>query len=109
LHPRDLAALISEQMRRPEKAGQVANVSGGTANSMSLAQLSRWCAGRFGPRQIASDPTGRRFDVPWLVLDSARAEADWKWRPETKLEQILEEIAVHAEQHPEWLDISSDA
>ena len=109
LHPRDLAALMALQMRHPEKAGRVLNVGGGPANSLSLAQLSDWCASRFGRVEIKSDPVPRRYDVPWLVLDPARAAAEWNWRPATKLEGILDEIAGHAEQHPEWLDLSNGA
>jgi CDP-paratose 2-epimerase len=107
LHPRDLAALIAMQLRHPEKAGRVLNVGGGPANSLSLAQLSDWCAARFGRVEIKSDPVPRRYDVPWLVLDPARAAAEWNWRPATKLEGILDEIAGHAELHPEWLDLSN--
>ncbi len=107
LHPRDLAALIARQLRHPEKAGRVLNVSGGPANSLSLAQLSNWCATRFGRLEVQGDPVLRRYDVPWLVLDPARAVAEWNWQPETKLEGILGEIATHAEQHPEWLELSA--
>lgn len=106
LHPADLADLIERQLVHPEKAGGIVNVSGGRKNSMSLAQLSRWCKERFGDHRIGSEPTGRRFDVPWIVLDSARAEAEWQWQPSKRLEDILEEIARHAEQNPGWLEIS---
>ncbi len=106
LHPRDLASLIALQMRQPEKSGRVLNVAGGPDNSLSLAQLSDWCASRFGRREIKGDPALRRYDVPWLVLDPARAAAEWDWHPATKLESILDEIAVHAEHHSEWLDLS---
>lgn len=108
LHPRDLSALVALQLQQPAKAGKVLNVSGGAANSISLAQLSQWCAQRFGPHEITGDPAIRPYDVPWLVLDSARAAADWNWHPATGLESILEEIARHAEEHPGWLDLSSD-
>jgi CDP-paratose 2-epimerase len=108
LHPRDLAALLAVQMRAPEKAGTVLNVSGGLDNSISLANLSGWCEKRFGPHPISNDPAVRKYDVPWLVLDSGRAEKEWNWRPKTKLENILEEIAEHAEKNPRWLDLSSD-
>ena len=51
---------------------------GGVANSMSLAQLSAWCATHFGPREIATDPNPRPFDIPWMVLDTARAAKEWR-------------------------------
>jgi CDP-paratose 2-epimerase len=106
LHPRDLASLVAMQISHPEKAGKTLNVGGGRRNSLSLAQMSEWCAARFGPHQVQPEPTPRRYDVPWLVLDSRRAEAEWNWRPATTFESILNEIAEHAERHPEWLDLS---
>jgi CDP-paratose 2-epimerase len=106
LHPRDLASLVAMQIQHPEKGTRVLNVSGGMANSISLARLSDWCGRRFGSHQVTSDPVSRPYDVPWLVLDSALAESDWNWRPATSLEAVLSEIADHAEQHPSWLDLS---
>jgi len=108
LHPRDLASLMLMQMRSPEKSGGVLNVSGGIANSMSLAQLTDWAAARFGQAQVGSAPAPRQYDVPWLVLDSSKAEREWNWRPTTKLEAVLQEIAQHAEEHPEWLELVAD-
>jgi CDP-paratose 2-epimerase len=107
LHPRDLCALLAMQMQHPEKSGRVLNVSGGAASGMSLANLSRWCEGRFGPHPVGTEPANRKFDVPWLVLDSSRAAREWNWSPKTTIENILEEIANHAEQNPDWLELSS--
>ncbi|MEY2492280.1 MAG: CDP-paratose 2-epimerase [Verrucomicrobiota bacterium] len=107
-HPRDLVGLIAQQMRNPEgKQPRIVNVAGGRQNSMSLAQLTEWCASRFGLRRaIKSDPLPRRHDVPWLVLNSHLAAEQWSWRVETPLRAILEEIATHAEGHPDWLELS---
>jgi CDP-paratose 2-epimerase len=74
---------------------------------MSLRQLSQWCEKRFGPHAVASDPRPRPFDIPWMVLDSAKADRIWGWRPQTPTTAILEEIARHAEQNPGWLDLSA--
>jgi CDP-paratose 2-epimerase len=108
LHPRDLASLVARQMAHPGKGGRVLNVSGGAAGAMSLSQLSDWCAARFGAHQVGADSNSRRFDVPWLVLDSSEVAKEWDWRPTTNRDSILEEIACHAEQHPEWLELSND-
>jgi CDP-paratose 2-epimerase len=108
LHPRDLAALVAQQLRHPEKGGKVLNVSGGVENSISLAQLSNWCASRFAPHEVRAEPGLRRYDLPWLVLDSTRAGQEWNWRPAANINSVLEEIARHAEQHPEWLDLSKE-
>ena len=98
-------SLAGEQMERGGTAGRrVCNVGGGIANSISLAQLNQWCRERFGPHAIRSENEGRAFDVPWLVLNAGSAAAEWDWRPQTKLDDILEEVATHAETHPEWLE-----
>ena len=108
LHPRDVATLVRKQMQSPErKADRVQNVSGGVQSAMSLAQLSAWCADRFGKHHVGHDSAARPYDVPWIVLDSTKAKRQWDWQPNLPVGQILEEIAQHAEEHPEWLEISS--
>ncbi len=104
-HPRDLVPLLLKQMAETNSARQrVQNLGGGLANGMSLAQLHEWCDGRFGPHPVQPEMTPRRFDVPWLVMDSSLAQQQWGWQPQTPLADILEEIARHAEQNPQWLD-----
>jgi CDP-paratose 2-epimerase len=73
---------------------------------MSLLELSLWCKEQFGPHEVASDPHQRIFDIPWMVLDSARAAAIWNWKPRRSLLSILDEIAGHAEKNPDWLDLT---
>ena len=102
LHPRDLARMVDFQLRTSE-SGRLMNVSGGQANSMSLAQLTEWCDQRFGPHTPVADGSERPYDVPWLILDSREAFGLATWKPEISLQQILEEIARHAESHPDWL------
>jgi CDP-paratose 2-epimerase len=108
LHPRDLVGLIAQQMQTlNDDQSYCVNVSGGQSNSMSLAELSEWCGARFGRRhRITSKSVSHPFDVPWLILDSRRAAKQWNWRVETPISSILEEIATHAEAHPEWLQLS---
>ena len=107
LHPRDVAALVWEQMQSPhQEVERVQNIGGGLASAMSLAQLSSWCAARFGKHSVGHDLASRPYDVPWMVLDSASAKRQWDWQPVVQVDQILEEIAQHAEAHPEWLEIS---
>jgi CDP-paratose 2-epimerase len=107
LHPRDLASLIARQIQDLNAhQARCVNVAGGRANSISLAQLSEWCRARFGHHQVASESASHCFDVPWLILDSRRAGEQWSWKVGTPISAILEEIAIHAEAHPEWLDLS---
>lgn len=109
LHPRDLAPLLEKQFGAPKLpvAERIINLSGGVKSAMSLRQLSDWCAAKFGPHTVAAEPTPRSFDIPWIVLDSAKAARLWRWQPATPVAAILDEIAAHAEAHPEWLDLSA--
>lgn len=106
LDPRDLVPVLRKQFAATDSTkARIVNFGGGIENSMSLAQLSEWCAARFGPHEIKSEPAPRPFDVPWLALDCGLAGEVWDWRPSTKLESILDTIARHAEAHPHWLEM----
>jgi len=109
LHPRDLAGVLEQQFAAPRLAttDRIANFSGGAASAMSLRQLSEWCGARFGAQRVAADTTPRPFDLPWVVLDSAKAARVWKWQPQTPVAAILDEIAAHAQAHGDWLDVSA--
>jgi CDP-paratose 2-epimerase len=106
LHPRDLVPLLCKQMNSPVGAERVMNFGGGANHAMSLAELSSWCRDRFGDHHVSSTQDIRRFDIPWLVMDTSLARESWGWAPQTSQEEILDEIANHAEQHPEWLELS---
>jgi len=109
LHPRDLAPLLEKQF----SAGAVPsehrtiNCSGGMASAMSLRQLSDWCSTEFGAHTIAADSQPRAFDIPWIVLNSAKAARLWNWQPKATTREILSEIAAHARAHPDWLEVSA--
>lgn len=106
LHPRDLVPLLRKQVPAPDVATRVINLGGGKNNAMSLAELSDWCATRFGNHIVASNKQDRRFDIPWLIMDSSLARSLWNWMPETALSDTLNEIARHAEANPNWLELS---
>ncbi len=127
LHPKDLISLLQKQTNHMLSKGipRVVNVSGGSQSGMSLAQLTRWCAGRYptsttrealnrniqheGIKGVATNPIGsetRRFDIPWMVLDASLCHKTWDWTAATSVHEILEEIADHADANPEWLAVS---
>lgn len=109
LHPRDLLPVLARQFEAPKVAAgdRLANFSGGAASAMSLRQLSDWCAARLGAHEVGADANPRAFDIPWIVLDHAKATRLWNWRPATSVSAILEEIAEHARRHPRWLETSA--
>jgi CDP-paratose 2-epimerase len=111
LHPRDLVPLLERQFTAAgasiPMADRIVNCAGGVASARSLRQLSTWCAARFGEHPVTADQTPRPFDIPWIVLDSRKAERVWGWRAQTPTEAILAEIAAHAEANPRWLELSA--
>jgi CDP-paratose 2-epimerase len=107
LHPRDLAALLDVQMRRERTGGQrIYTAGGGPENAMSLAQLTAWCDARFGACAVTADRNERPYDIPWVVMDNTGCERHFGWQPDTPITALLEEIAVHAEANPDWLERS---
>ena len=40
------------------------------------------------------------MDAPWIVMDSSLAKEAWDWVPQTQIEQLLNEIAIHANATP---------
>lgn len=106
-HPLDLAALADAQMSSLRSTGQrIYCAGGGESNAVSLAQLNRWCDERFGKHTPAPDTRPRPYDIPWVVMDSSDAGRDFNWRIEFPLHDILDEIAIHAESNPDWLERS---
>ncbi len=110
LHPEDLVPILLKQAAAGKSDAaaavpRVANLSGGIPSARSLLELSEWCADRFGPHAVSKDPQERPFDLPWVVLDSTLAQKTWDWYPSRTIGSILEEIAVHAESNPHWLEL----
>jgi|SRR6185295_94922 len=105
LHPRDLRVALDNELRDTASTEpRIVNLAGGQDNSLSLANLSAWCRDRFGPLPVAKEPQGRTFDVPWLVLNCARAQTLLDWKPQSTKNSILEEIAEFAINNPDWLE-----
>lgn len=111
LHPADLADLLVKQLSAgTAKADtpRVLNVSGGRESAFSLAELSAWCAARFGTKiDVLRDGSERPFDIAWLILDDAKARAIWDWQPAVTREALFEEVATFAEAHPDWMSVSA--
>jgi|SRR5581483_11941330 len=110
LHPRDLVPVLLQQFSNESSGKQtIQNISGGVANSISLAQLTHWCESRLGfHHPVGRETQVRPFDIPWMVLDSSLACKQWNWQPVMNLDDIFEDILQHAEKHEKWLELSSD-
>jgi len=106
MHTKDLVPVLTRQMMEPDMdVPKVINLGGGIDNSMSLKELSIWCEERFGSNKVTSSDEVRPMDAPWIVMDSKVAKNVWNWNIQTSLDQILDEIADHADKNPNWLKL----
>jgi CDP-paratose 2-epimerase len=105
LSPMDLAELVSLQLADPNRrCPKTVNVGGGLECSISLAELSEYCARRFGAaRTLGCVPETRAFDVPYYVTDNAHVKQYWSWTPRIGREKILDSIADWATQNIDFI------
>jgi CDP-paratose 2-epimerase len=94
LHVADLAALIEDQLVRPEHwAGAVVNVGGGAPISLSLRETTALCEQITGNSlPVAANPETRRGDVRIYLSDCRGLERFSDWAPRCEPHQILQDI-----------------
>ena len=101
-HPDDLADLVLQQIKFPDKGKEtkILNVGGGVNSSLSLKQLNNWCQREFKrEKKIDTDLTTRPFDIPLYITDYSQAEKIWNWKPSISSDVILEQIHRYATDH----------
>jgi CDP-paratose 2-epimerase len=94
LHVGDLAALIDDQLLRPESwAGAVVNVGGGVQGSLSLRELSAVCEEITGNHiDLGANPETRAGDVRIYISDCRAMRRFSDWEPRHPPCRILEDI-----------------
>lgn len=96
IHVDDLARLCV-------KAGvseRVGIYNAGSGRGYSIREVLELMEQAVGRRLVVAWREGRRFDVPRVVLDVARAEADFTWRPEIELGDGIRRTWESLEQFP---------
>ena len=77
----------------PQHDGQIYNVGGGQANSLSLAELTALCGHFAGSgRPVAQRSETEPFDIPYYVSDNALVTATTGWQPAHDLAAIMDEV-----------------
>jgi CDP-paratose 2-epimerase len=102
LHIDDLIELVCLQLKEPEKFSSQSffNAGGGLASSASLLELTGICENITGKKlDIKSEPETRYADIPVYITDNSKISAFCDWKPERKVETIIQDIA-------EWINSS---
>lgn len=96
LHVGDLVELVERQLRAlPEAHGEIYNVGGGRACSVSLAELTLLCRRATGKTvEVGSVPGIRPADIPIYLSDAQWARRTFCWNPTHTPESIVSEIAA---------------
>jgi CDP-paratose 2-epimerase len=101
LHVDDLCELVALEIARlDEVAGQVFNVGGGHAVSVSLLELTEICR-RVTGKTIVIDPVAaaRPADVPLYLTDTAKIRAVLGWSPRRDVEQLVADTYAWMQAH----------
>jgi CDP-paratose 2-epimerase len=104
LHPSDLFRLIEKQVAQiADCSGEVFNVGGGVANTISLKELTSLCETIVRKKiTMGSDARTNPVDIPFYATNNHRVSQRFDWRPETTVPEIVTEIH-------EWLRRESEA
>ena len=101
LHIDDLVALLDDQLSRPDDwDGEVVNVGGGRACSLSLREATALCRELTGVEvPVRAAGADRPGDVPVYLSDCRRLFARTNWRPRRSPRDTLADIAAWTEEH----------
>lgn len=103
LHPSDLFELIKIQLSQIEKLkGEVFSIGGGIHGATSLLEYTGHCSEITGRKlDIPGNPDTAAVDLPWIIMDSSKAEKTLSWSPKINARDIAADIV-------DWLKIHSN-
>lgn len=90
----DVCALVELQMGQMEKfRGDIFNLGGGAANSLSLREATALLEKKLGSgTRITTEDAVRKADLPIYFTDNRKAIRELDWRPEVGLEEGFDRI-----------------
>jgi CDP-paratose 2-epimerase len=96
LHPEDLTGLLQRQLDRQEQwQGQIFNIGGGRAVSVSMQEMTDICrkvVGKEVPLNAIEETNP--YDVPLYLTDHRLAAEHFNWRPLKSVDEIVAETAL---------------
>ncbi|THB77221.1 MAG: NAD-dependent epimerase/dehydratase family protein [Desulfobulbaceae bacterium] len=105
LHPLDLFDLLEKQIvDMGDGSGEIYNVGGGHAHSVSLMEYTQICRTVVGHEiSIGSRPDTASVDIPYYVSDNKQVEKRYDWKPTRDPQLIVTQIAGWLEQNQRLL------
>jgi CDP-paratose 2-epimerase len=105
LHVRDLFKLVDTQIHNMEKyKGRLYNVGGGNDSSVSLKELTQFCAAITGntvSEKIVLE--NRAGDIPVYITDNSLVTGETGWKPGLGVKDILTDIFEWMKQNEKQL------
>lgn len=106
LHVDDLFDLLCVEIEHLDvHSGQIYNVGGGAAVSLSLCELTALCQRHTGVTvSVRHDGQTRPNDLIWYVSDCHKVEAATGWRPRRGAEETVADVARWVRDHQVLLE-----
>jgi len=107
LHVDDLYDLLARQLAELDYHSRQTfyNVGGGMENSVSLQELTKFCQEFLGKRiEIGRIAETREADIPFYVSDCAAVQKAADWKPQRKLNVVLENVWQWLVDHRDQLE-----
>lgn len=94
LHIKDLITLIDYQCHHLSNVdGQIFNIGGGLANSVSLFELTRFCQDITRKQiNLGRISKTREADIRMYVTDNSKINSLIGWKPEISINEIIEDV-----------------
>jgi CDP-paratose 2-epimerase len=95
LHPADLVSLLGRQMNWSQRwQGQIFNVGGGKAVSVSMKEMTDACRGIVGKEvPVEGIDQTAPYDIPMYLTNYRNASEQFDWHPQKSVRDIVSETA----------------
>jgi CDP-paratose 2-epimerase len=96
LHIEDLCALVIAQIEGiTSVSGQVFNIGGGEANSVSLMELTGICESIVGRKvKVKRHASTAQTDIRFYVTDASKAQRSLRWRPSRDVSTTVTDVVT---------------
>jgi len=105
LHILDLFDLVDYELHNFDSvSGKIFNAGGGLSSSVSLRELSSFCAEVTGNKVAANPvPENRKGDIPWYITDNTKITTHTGWKPRRNIRDIVQDTYIWIRENEQML------